>query len=109
MATLKQVDNGLEYAYKEPSTNKDGSPLKDLDRVEVFVDIGTGPVLAISVPASAPTGGGDQVVIISNPIVEDQEAVVNVHSVAIDDNNRRSEIGGQASVEVDNLPPAPTV
>lgn len=107
MAELKQIPEGLEYSYTEPTTNSDGSPLVDLDHTSIYVDVGAGPVKTLDVPATSPNGGGNIVQIIQNPFEEGKEGTVSVHATAVDDNNQESEIGAQATVEVDFLAPAP--
>lgn len=108
MATLKQVPAGLEYAYKEPSTNSNGSPLVDLDHTSIFVDVGAGPVKIMDVPATAAAGGGDIVQILQNPFAEGQEGTVTAFSIAVDDNGNEGLKGGEATADVDFLAPGPT-
>jgi len=109
MASLKQVANGLEYSYKEPSTNVNGSPLIDLDHTEIFVDVGAGPAKVMDVPASSPNGGGDVVQILQNPFSEGQEGTVTAFSIAVDDNGNQAVKGGEATADVDFLAPSPTL
>lgn len=108
MASLTQIPEGLQYVYKEPTLNKNGSPLTDLDHVSIFQDIGAGPVLVLDVPASGPTGGQEKTIILPNPIGADQEANVTVYSIAIDDNGNEAVKGGEVTIPLDNLAPNPT-
>lgn len=95
--------------YDEPSTNADGTPLADLDRVEVYYDIGAGPVLGATVPASSPQGGvlGVQTTIVV-PIPPDAETTVTVHARAFDTTGNQSDKSNEPTDLKDTLDPGVT-
>src|SRR3972149_11524897 len=73
--------------YTEPTTNADGSSLKDLAKTIIFYDIvddGLPEVKAVEVPATALTGGGVIVQTILVPIIANQEAEVDLWGTAFD-------------------------
>lgn len=110
MATLEKVEGGLQYMYEEPSINKSGKPITDLDHTSIFVQVDDGEVTKLrDVPATAATGGGHISELIPNPVSEAAEGLVKVFSTATDDDGGEGDAGGQAQLSVDNDPPGPTL
>ena len=79
--------------YTEPTTNTDGSLLKDLAKTIIFYDIvgdGLPEVKAVEVPATALTGGGSIIQTVLVPIVGNQEADVDFWATAVDTSGNSS-------------------
>lgn len=91
--------------YTEPTTNKDGSLLTDLDHTTIYYDKGEGTVKAKDVPATALTGGGsisEQFVV---PVAEDTEADVNIWATATDTSGNESADSEIITKRIDRLAP----
>lgn len=96
----------LRAEYKEPSVNKDGSPLVDLKETRVYFQIvGKSPAVGLTVPASSKTGGqrvsGDVLV----PVLVDQEADVNLWATALDLSGNESDPSNMLQKRIDRLAP----
>lgn len=101
---------GIKVEYTEPTTNENGTPLTDLAKTTIYYDIGAGPVKAVDVPATAPTGGGAISQVITVTIAENTEVDVQIWATATDLSGNESEKSAIATVRVDSLPPnAPTL
>ncbi|RMH37586.1 MAG: hypothetical protein D6690_02085 [Nitrospirae bacterium] len=57
-AEIEPNQETLTIRYQEPTTQHDGSPLRDLAKTSIYKDVGAGFVKIIDVPASNPAGGG---------------------------------------------------
>lgn len=57
-AVVKPDRASLTVQYQEPTTQQDGSPLKDLMKTSIYTDLGGGFVKIRDIPASSPSGGG---------------------------------------------------
>jgi len=96
----------LRADYKEPTLNKDGSPLADLGETRVYYQaVGKSPAIGLTVPASSVHGGqtvsGDVLV----PIVADQEADINFWATALDRTGNESAPSPTIQRRVDRLSP----
>lgn len=96
----------LRAEYKEPSVNKDGSPLVDLKETRVYFQIvGKSPAVGLTVPASSKIGGqpvsGDVLV----PVLVDQEADVNLWATALDLSGNESGPSNVLQKRIDRLAP----
>lgn len=99
--TAVQTGSQVEVKYKEPTTNKDGTPLTDLGFTTIYYDVGAGEVVASTVTATDVNGGGNITRIITIPNVP---ANVDVWATA-------SDLGTKASdksviIVIDNMPPS---
>lgn len=93
--------------YTEPTTNLDGSPLKDLAFTSVFHDYGGLEILARpSIPATSPLGGGDISTKFVVPVPQGVEIDVNFWARAEDDNGNFSPKSNIATKEIDHLAPS---
>ena len=95
--------------YTEPTTNADGSSLKDLAKTIIFYDIvddGLPEVKAVEVPAIALTGGGIVIQTVMVPIVGNQEAEVDFWATAVDTSGNSSDKSVVIRRRIDRLSPA---
>jgi len=95
----------VELAYEEPTVNTNGSALVDLDHTTIYYDMGSGPVEAMQVPASAPTGGATILQAVSVPVVDGQEADVTFWATASDASENESDPSNTATERIDRLAP----
>ena len=97
-------------SYNEPSTQADGSPLTDLAFTSVFYQIDTAPSVKVAdVPASSPSGGRAQTVVMRVPIPVGNSVVVSFHVTATDISGLESLSSPVLTLHVDRLAPsAPT-
>jgi hypothetical protein len=73
MMGLKQVGKALRITYEEPTTNMNGSALKDLQHTVIQTYVEGDALPKVIVPATTPEGGGQ--------IQYDQELPVTPNSV----------------------------
>jgi len=95
--------------YTEPTTNTDGSLLKDLAKTIIFYDIvgdGLPEVKAIEVPATVLTGGGSIIQIVTVPIIGNQEADVDFWATAVDLSGNSSDKSTIVRKRIDRLAPS---
>ena len=85
MAGIHKVGpNVVEYHYNEPTLNEDGTPLDDLAATRLYYQIpGQSAVMARSVAASAPTGGGQRTETLTVPVTA--PATVSFWVTAVDE------------------------
>jgi hypothetical protein len=94
--------------YDEPVTNADGTPLQDLKETRIYYQMGSAaPTLAVTVPATALTGGGHIVQKVAVPVGPNQEADVVFWATAVDTSGNESVRSSSVTVRIDRLPPAP--
>lgn len=98
-------------SYKEPTTNKNGSPLTDLANTSIFKTIGGTKTKVLDIPATAPTGGGEISQTIDLAVGADEEVDVTITANATDLGGNSSDPATDPSktVRIDNLPPASPV
>src|SRR3990167_1790290 len=95
--------------YTEPTTNTDGSLLKDLAKTIIFYDIvgdGLPEVKAVEVPATALTGGGSIIQTVLVPIVGNQEADADFWETAVDTSGKSSDKSSVVRKRIDRLAPS---
>ena len=94
--------------YTEPTTNADGSSLKDLAKTIIFYDIvgdGFPEVKAVEVSATALTGGGIIIQTVLVPIIANQEADVDFWATAVDLSGNSSDKSTVVRKRIDRLAP----
>jgi len=92
--------------YQEPTTNKDGSPLVDMDHTSIYSKVGDLTEKVGDQPASSINGGGSiEFKFIAN-VGADQEANVDVWATAFDLAGNESDPSPVNTVRIDHLPPA---
>lgn len=107
MEVLVKNTNNVSFIYKEPTLNKDGSPLADLKETRAHAQVGSGPSSVVKIqPATALTGGGDVQVDAVLPVLEDQEADVQCWVTAVDLAGNISTPSNIVTVRIDRLAPA---
>lgn len=86
----------LTLTAQEPTTNEDGSPLRDLASVkwqfESWGDVVVSPSVA-AVPASSPTGGQHVQTTVKIPCVAGQRCTVQTQPYAVNATGEESEFG----------------
>ena len=107
--TLTQTGVNVQVTYTEPTTQESlggPTPLNDLASTDISViDSGT-VVQFITVPASAPTGGGS----ISQDVVVDVQAgeeKTYTFSVVATDLNGNVSTPAEQNILIDRIPPSP--
>lgn len=104
---LSLTGEEITAEYKEPSTNKDGSPLTDLSHTAMFHNYGGPEVLARpTIPASALTGGGDITTKFVVPVPDGVEVDVDFWARAYDLTGNTSEKSNIATKRIDHLAPS---
>jgi len=64
--TIRPTGGDFVVDYVEPTTNADGSAMTDLDHCNVYTQAGTQAIVeSADIAASSPTGGGEQVPVIT--------------------------------------------
>lgn len=97
----------VAYTYTEPTTNSDGSPLNDLQRICVYYDLNGGTsVKVLDEPATSKNGGGTKTVKFMVPITESMETVLHFWSTAIDESGNTSANSVVLVKRIDKLAPA---
>lgn len=103
---IERTGDEMTATYTEPSTNEDGSPLLDLLFTHMYHNYGGLEILADSVPASGPTGGGPVTSTFVVPVPDGQEVLVNFWARAEDDALNYSPMSKIVTREIDHLAPA---
>ena len=87
--------------------NADGlvTPLDDLAAVEFLYDVGAGPVLCASVPATSPAGGGTVSAPCAVPVRDKEVKLATFTAVAVDTSGNRSAPSDPVTHRLDRLPP----
>ena len=87
--------------------NADGvvTPLDDLAATEFRYDVGAGPVVCATAPATVPTGGGTVSADCAVPVRDREVKVAIFTAVAVDTSGNRSAPSDPVSVRLDRLPP----
>lgn len=75
---VKSSKPTVTVSYTEPTTTVDDTPLIALDKTSIYYDLGSGPVKAMDVPATKPTGGGQVSQTVKIPIGQDEEKLVMI-------------------------------
>lgn len=86
----------LTLTAQEPTTNEDGTPLRDLTQVkweyESWGDVVTAPTQATA-PASGPTGGQAVQTVVKIPCIQGQRCTVSSQPYAVNASGVESEFG----------------
>ncbi len=75
---VKSTKPTVTVSYTEPTTTVDGIPLIALNKTTIYYDLGSGPVKAMDVPATKPTGGGRVSQTVKIPIGANEEKSVMI-------------------------------
>lgn len=104
---VEAVGAEVKVSYKEPSTNRNGSPIVDLVKTTIYYDKGQGPVNALDVAATTETGGSPISATFIIPISQDEEADISVWATATDKSGNESDKSSIETVRIDFLRPNP--
>ncbi len=87
--------------------NADGvvTPLDDLAAIEIRYDVGAGPVVCASVPATSPAGGGTVSADCAVPVRDQEVKLATFTAVAVDTSGNRSVPSDPVTHRLDRLPP----
>lgn len=97
----------VNFSYKEPSTNTDGTPLNDLSKVSIFYKVNNGAeVKAHDEVATAKTGGGTKTIKFIVPINETIVSTIQFWAVAYDEAGNASPNSQVLIKQIDKLAPA---
>ena len=108
--TVVQTGATVAINYTEPSENA-ASPegvitaLTDLAFCTLYYNTGSGPVKAVDIPASSPTGGQPMVVSYTVPFTPGMEADVTFSLTATDTSGNESAHSASVGKRVDMLAP----
>jgi hypothetical protein len=105
--TVTATGTIVRVSYTEPAVNMDNSPLTDLDHTTIYYDMGNGPVLALVVPASRATGGGNIAQDVTIPVLAGQQATVSFYATASDQSKNESDRSNTVVIRIDRLAPGP--
>ncbi|HKW86408.1 MAG TPA: hypothetical protein VJM82_05000 [Nitrospiraceae bacterium] len=75
---VKSTKPTVTVSYTEPTTTVDGTPLIALAKTTIYYDLGNGPVKAMDVPATKPTGGGQVSQTVKIPIGPNEGKLVMI-------------------------------
>jgi len=75
---VKSTKPTVTVSYTEPTTTADGTPLIALDKTTIYYDLGNGPVKAMDVAATKPTGGGQVSQTVKIPIGPNEEKLITI-------------------------------
>ena len=75
---VKSTKPTVTVSYTEPTTTVDGTPLIALDKTTIYYDLGNGPVKAMDVAATKPTGGGQVSQTVKIPIGPNEEKLITI-------------------------------
>lgn len=92
--------------YSEPTTNKNGSALGDLEKTSIYTQIGADVVKQKEVPATSVSGGGAVSEKIVVAVSEDAEVDVAVWATASDKVGNESIPSQVFTVRIDHLAPS---
>lgn len=101
----------LTITYREPTTNKNGTPLLDLEKTSVFTTIGGVKTKVVDVPASKATGGGDisQKTTVDVGVDAEADVIVTTNATDLGGNSSDPATDPSKTVRIDNLPPSSPV
>ena len=101
--------NEITVSFTEPTTNKNGTPLKDLARTSIYTKIAGAVAKQLDVTASGLTGGGSVSKKITVSVAEDEEVDVEVYATASDISGNESVSSVSTVVRIDRMAPAAPV
>ena|SRR5690242_2429307 len=97
----------LEVRYVEPTINKDGTPLDDLDHTNVYWQVSGQPEnKSQNIAATSPAGGGNIITNILVPVPADMRVTVTVSATATDISGNESPRSQAVTKSIDRLAPA---
>ena len=97
----------VTLTYKEPSTNSDGSALKDLKSTTAYYTVNGGPTIkGPETPATSSTGGVARVVTLNIPITDSQETTLKFWATATDESSNESVPSTAVIKRIDKLAPS---
>lgn len=99
--TADKTGTEVTIQYDEPTKNEDDSPLTDLDKTTIYYED-----QSVDVPASAPTGGGHIVQVVTVASQPHTERDISFTATATDDSGNESVPSVPVIVRVDELAPA---
>lgn len=105
--TVTVTGTEVTVVYTEPTTNENGSTLVDLNNTSIYYDMGSGTVKVADVPAISLTGGGTVSQVITIPVLDQQEANVNIWATATDLVGNESANSNVEVIRIDRLKPSP--
>lgn len=97
----------ISFAYQEPSTNPDGSPLSDLGETRLYFQKAGGvPAIGATTPATRPEGGGRITATLLVPVLQNEESNVTFWATALDLVGNESARSVSVVQRIDRLAPS---